>query len=281
MTVGAWSLPAAAQADADALWAAFEEADLAFQDAQAACEDADPATTGGDRTCRGAIEAGLTLADAVEAVLVGAPDVDAETREAAIDLLLTTQQIVGTYLVDVGDCADAVEVLDSVLESPLLGNRRSLERATSRWRGEAEACAADDTPPERVTETPAPEITAEVPAERPGRSPAGYILVGVGVAAVSGAAIWEIALNGDRQDFVTARDSCETDGPCDPIETQRLGDRIDGAKVPTAALYGIGGASLVTGIIVLATSGDRDADAVTVSPSVGLDYAGVRIGARF
>lgn len=281
LTATVWALPASAQTDADALWTAFEEADVAFQDAQAACEEADPATTGGDRTCRDAIEAGLTLADAVEAVLDGVPDVDAETREAAIDLLLTTQQIVGTYMVDVGDCEDAVEVLDAVLESPLLGNRRSLENAASRWRGEAEACRGGHAEPEPIAETPDPEMTAETPIERSGRSPAGYVLVGLGAAAVGGAAIWELALNGDRQDFVDARNSCEGGGPCDPVETQRLADRIDGAKIPTAVLYGVGGASLVTGIIVLATGGGGGEDTLSLSPTVAPDYAGVRFGARF
>ena len=60
-----------------------------------------------------------------------------------------------------------------------------------------------------------------------------------------------------------------------------LADRIDGAKIPTAVLYGVGGASLVTGIIVLASGGGGGEDTVSLSPTLAPDYAGVRFGARF
>ena len=60
------AVPVAAQSG-DEIWDAFDAADVAFQSAQSACEEADTATTGGDRTCRDAIDVGLELVIAVEA----------------------------------------------------------------------------------------------------------------------------------------------------------------------------------------------------------------------
>ncbi|MFT6395824.1 MAG: hypothetical protein ACJAYU_000566 [Bradymonadia bacterium] len=109
----------------DAAWDASEAADLAFQESQQDCDAVDAATTGGDRTCRDAIEDGLHLAAAVEDVLA-IQSLDDDMRESPIDLLLTSQQIVGKYMVDVGDCEAPEDIHSGVLENPLLGNRRRL-----------------------------------------------------------------------------------------------------------------------------------------------------------
>ena len=280
--------PALAQSGEDDAWNAFDAADVAFQSAQSACEEADTATTGGDRTCRNAIDAGLELVAAVEVVLETMTDLDDDTRESAIDLLLTTQQIVGTYMVDVGDCDDALEVLTGVVEHPLLGNRRSLENAASRWQRNAEECAEDTEPvvAEEADETdvsPAVAPTNGEPGTGSGPATAGYVLTGLGAAMVAGAAVWELALSGDRSDFIDARDLCESGHPsCDPGRTEALGNTIDDAKVPTAILYGLGGASVVTGIILIATGNNRDeSDSATLRPMLTRGGAGLTLSTRF
>ena len=217
-------------------------------------------------------------------------DLDADTRESAIDLLLTTQQIVGTYMVDVGDCNDAVDVLAGVLEHPLLGNRRSLENAASRWQRNAQAYALAPEPETVAVATPAPTPTvvdepADASSQGSGPRTAGYVLTGLGAAMVAGAAVWELSLARDRTDFIDARDRCEARSPtCDPATTKALGNRIDDAKVPTALLYGLGGASVVTGIILIATGSprrDEAAPATTLAPLLTRGGAGVTRRTRF
>ncbi len=279
--------PAFADDAEEAAWDAFEAADLEFQGSQLACDEADAQTTGGDRACRNAIEDGLSLARAVGHVLE-LPSLDEDTRESAIDLLLTTQQIVGTYMVDVGDCADAEAILSSVLDNPLLGNRRRLEQATRTWQRDAETCTAEQEllladPNEERVEVQEPVEFAETPDESGSGQTAGYVLTGIGAAAVLAGVGWELALMDDRQDFIDERELCEGGAPqCDPAALQANANTVNGAKLPTGLLYGVGGAALVTGVILLATSGsDSDEPSASITPMLGRTTLGLNVAAEF
>ncbi len=69
---------------------------------------------------------------------------------------------------------------------------------------------------------------------------------------------------------------------CDPAALQANANTVNGAKLPTGLLYGVGGAALVTGVILLATSGsDSDEPSASITPMLGRTTLGLNVAAEF
>ncbi|MFT6395825.1 MAG: hypothetical protein ACJAYU_000567 [Bradymonadia bacterium] len=119
-------------------------------------------------------------------------------------------------------------------------------------------------------------------ASNSGRT-AGYVLTGIGGAAILGAIGWELALMGDRNDFIDQRDLCEAGlARCDTAAFQAQADNVNDAKLPTGLLYGVGGTALLTDVILISTSAsERDEAAVTLTPVLGPGSVGARLSASF
>src|SRR5699024_9931896 len=58
----------------------------------------------------------------------------------AEDSYLTVQQVMGSMMVDIGECRRAIDVLQTLESDPETHDRALLLKATRRWLGKAERC---------------------------------------------------------------------------------------------------------------------------------------------
>lgn len=123
----------------DALWNDFDEAFGRFQDYLAESDEAPAETQTGFRSRVRAIGAAMDVRDLLAALLAG----DSLSQDEALgaqDSFLTVQQVMGSMMVDIGECARAVDVLRTLERNPETQERALLLKGTQRWLGRAERC---------------------------------------------------------------------------------------------------------------------------------------------
>lgn len=121
------------------LWDDFDEAFGRFQDYLAESDEAPAETQTGFRSRVRAIGAAMDVRDLLDALLAG----DSLTKDEALgaqDSFLTVQQVMGSMMVDIGECARAVDVLRTLENNPETHERALLLKGTQRWLGRAQRC---------------------------------------------------------------------------------------------------------------------------------------------
>jgi hypothetical protein len=144
----------------------------------------------------------------------------------------------------------------------------------------APATAAPPPADAKPTAAPLPLDAAPASGGSNLRIPA-FVAFGVGAVGlgVGGYFLWQSADYSKQSDRVFA---CNTRpehcNPAEKAEVLRLVDASSAAKVRSGVAFGIGGAAIVTGIVLLAVSGPSSKDAASatsVTPWVGYQAAGV------
>lgn len=131
--------PDAQSLSEDKLWDDFDEAFGRFQDYLAESDEAPAETQTGFRSRVRAIGAAMDVRDLLDALLSG----DSLSKDEALgaqDSFLTVQQVMGSMMVDIGECARAVDVLRTLESNPETHERTLLLKGTQRWLGRAERC---------------------------------------------------------------------------------------------------------------------------------------------
>lgn len=182
---------------------------------------------------------------------------------------------------DASDLEHAIVVLDEYLrrapegeDSPVLRGRLAAMRATVESRMteqsavEAERARLEEERAALAREAEAARLRAES-AERQvaqTRSPVPWIVGGAGLAILAGAGISALVANGNIADAESACPGhvCPRSGGVDLAEVR---DSVRRPALATDVLLGIGGATLVTGIVLLVTSRDLDDEPPAVSGS--------------
>ena len=143
MIVSASTITSAAPAqNPEALWERYEQVANRFAElnSQTQTEELDPFATRGNRIYRETIDSGQEVISVLLALMALESGITDEDREAALDSLLTTRQLVGVLMVEVEQCREGLAELNSLLEHPGLSVRPILLRGTRRWKARAEAC---------------------------------------------------------------------------------------------------------------------------------------------
>jgi hypothetical protein len=285
-----------AQQDEDALWAAYADAADAYADATERLEEYDVTTTQGDRLHRQAAARAAELFHAVQSLLDADVPLDEDEREALVDTLLTARQVEGTLRIDVGDCEEGRTLLTSVLSHPEIDGRPLVAARAEQWIARADACldvsdpVASSVPIGTSLSPPAEDRPSDVWAEAPPASSSsaarttGIVLASTGAAMLVSAVAWDISMMDDVDQFRTLNASCASldRSGCDSNELLRLRDRIDDAKLPIGALYGVGAAAAITGVVLWIVHRDRGSETgVIATPSVGWGYVGADVHFRF
>ncbi len=264
----------AQDSDLDQLWNAYDEGAQRYDEAVAECDEVDSATTSGDRVCRVSVSAGRELIGVLERLLRADRGLAADEVELLVDHLLTVRQHVASMLVEVGDCDEALALLEELSRDPDLAVRGRLARAVETWRERAAACATPDEeevvvaeveeePAEEVFEPveeepePEPIIVVVAPEEAPRLNDGGggnagpWVLTGLGVAAITAGVGIAIGPYQDAEDDVACFNdygySCHS--VRDENELQAVADRR--ANLNRAASISVVGGSVltVTGIV--------------------------------
>lgn len=280
-------LSASAQDDVDALWTRYEEDSTQFIELQSQCDAGNIEATTTNRICRQAVDAGFQYADTIDALLAADGTLLDDERAALVDGLLTTRQIAASIMVDLGQCQEAVPVLDGLLLHPGTPERPVLEEAVQRWLDNANICIERQEDEARravavdATDAPTPTEGANVTGP--------VLLMAGGGALVVGGFVWDAAMASERSAFDRELDDCRTSAAA--CDQQRLDDakqNIEGARVPIATLVGVGAATAVGGVVwyvVERRSARADDVAVRIRPTRLSDgsrsYYGVRLNARF
>src|SRR5690625_849360 len=123
----------------DTLWGDFDEAFGRFQDYLAESEEAPADTQTGYRSRVRAIGAAMEVRDLLGALLQSG-ELNADEALGAQDSFLTVQQVMGSMMVDIGECQRATKVLRDLENNPDTHERTLLLKGTSRWLAKAERC---------------------------------------------------------------------------------------------------------------------------------------------
>lgn len=123
----------------DQLWDDFDEAFGRFQDYLAESDEAPAETQTGFRSRVRAIGAAMDVRDLLGALLEGG-SLTPDEALGAQDSFLTVQQVMGSMMVDIGECTRAVDVLQTLERNPETRERTLLLKGTQRWLGKAERC---------------------------------------------------------------------------------------------------------------------------------------------
>lgn len=147
------------------------------------------------------------------------------------------------------------------------------------------ALKKDDTPPPPPKQDePPPKVIVE-PDKGSSKVP-GFVLLGVGVAS---AAVGTVLFFGPRQSTIDELEQvCGPDKKC-PASAK---DTSDKGKLYTGiaeAAWGVGGAALITGVILLATSGGKKTNTTALpgttmqwsTAAKGADMGGLSVSGRF
>lgn len=278
----ALALPRGASAQTlDDLWAQYESQTEEFVTLQAECDEGDIQATTTNRLCRSAVSVGFSLAETIEALVERDEELPANDEAALIDGALTTRQIAASILVDLGECEDARERLETLLEDERIAERPNVEDAAQRWLDNANACIAQQVAAQAPEPEPELEPMAAAPIDPPSRT-GPIALIATGSALLVGGIAWDLANLSSMSDFEDLNDACASGLPtCDSIRRDDLRDRLDGAKVPIALLYGVGAATAVSGVIWYAVQGASGRDEVShvgVRPYQAFDGGSTYVG---
>lgn len=289
-----FSAPVLAQTETvDALWETYATQSDALVDLQQRCDEGNIEATTTNRICAQAVEAGFAFGETIEQLLaldITLPEAD---REALVDGLLTTRQVAASIMVDLGQCEEAVPILDALLAEDAVQARPIVAEAAARWRTNATVCITEQQTAAAARERALAEASATpddaAQATETGRRSAGpVVMIATGGALAVGGFAWDLAMTGDRQTFTREFEDCRAGSGCDEAALNDAKQRIDSARVPIGVLVGTGAATAVGGVIWYAIDGRRQRDArtsVRITParmSDGVErYYGVRLRARF
>lgn len=185
-----------------------------------------------------------------------------------------------------GDCKAATRFYKVVIENPATGDEERREART--YLEELGDCSV--TPPEddvvveeqgKPEEQSEPDGQSEVAASEPSEGGSSLGTVGL-VTMVSGGVIVASALALDVASAGLADDFEAAAARGDEAEFNRLSEDIDSRKRAVFALYGVGAAAAVTGVVlwVLADDGE-DAPAVGAAPLITPGGGGLVFEGRF
>ena len=224
-------------------------------------------------------------------------------REQAEQDLFNLQQNLIVLLSDLDRCAEALGQLEEALgDTEILPEGSTEQLATMRTNivdCEARVAAAvvetndpdgtETLPPDETGHTDGPETPPTDGGDPPpavddgeGVNVVAISLIAGGAAIALGGLVWDLALGGTRDDYDALRAECETS--CDQAtyeRVQELQSDLDTGAVGTLVLYGVGGATVVVGTVLLILSLGDDEPPVAVAPSFGPTHAGVVMGFEF
>lgn len=109
----------------------------------------------------------------------------------------------------------------------------------------------------------------------------GHGFLVAGGALLAGAVGHELAMSGDRSDFVELRDACEAGQPCDAETLEDLQGTLQTARILSAILYGAAAASFGTGAgLLIADRPDRPSTTLLIEPAFTSRFAGISMTLR-
>lgn len=279
-----FALSLASTASAQDLWEQYEQESTEFVDLQSRCDGGNIEATTTNRICSQAVQAGVRYAETIETLLASdGSDLSADEQAALVDGLLTTRQIVASVMVDLGQCEEALPVLEQLLAHPDIDDRPVLVEASQRWLDNANACIERQQAPSE--EFAGLGTTAE-PYEP--RLAGPVAMIAGGGALLVGGFVWDAAMASERNAFDEELSNCQTSvALCDRARLGEAKDNIEAARVPIATLVGVGAATAVGGAVwyvVERRRGRADDVSVRVRPvrmSDGVQaYYGLRLRVR-
>lgn len=279
----AFASPATASAqdnvDLDALWDSYAEQSERFVELQTQCDEGNIQGATTNRSCRRAVDQGFELADTISVLVANDDSLSEDERAALLDGMFTTRQIATSIMVDLGDCEQAKPILEALLAQPEMADRPSVAEAAERWLANANQCITEQHA--LVEAETSPSSLVEQP-EAAGRNVGPLLMTAGGGALLAAGAVLDVA---NQSSLRTLRDVRDNGEPClDRCETAL--NRVKGTRVPIALLYGVGGATLVGGVVWMIV--DRGSDSETawqLQPHAtrdgGENFYGISLGGRF
>lgn len=134
-------------------------------------------------------------------------------------------------------------------------NLRIQELKAEKKKREVAAMARPKPP---VAQPPPPVVTKPIRPTSNKQKTAGWVAIGVGVAAAGAGAVFGIQAQGSADDFDSANDLTTKKNARDDGQSQALLADI---------LYGVGAVSAITGVVLLLTADDDDATAWQLGPT--------------
>jgi hypothetical protein len=296
---GVWSAsaqdPGPVANEPDPLETAWTTVLAAVSDLQARLDEIDATdvtTTRGHRLCLEAIAVADTIITNTEFIVANDPTLTSDDVASAWDQALTARQTKGWLQLQAQQCEDAQVTLRELVAHPESASRPLVVEAAERRLAEADACverqqsdavtvaAEANGQSDSASTGEAVLQRSELPPEPRGfRVGHGFLVAGG--ALLAGAVGHELAMSGDRSDFVTLRDACEAREPCDTATLEDLQGTLQAARVISAILYGASAVSFGTGaVLLLADRPDRPATTLLIEPAFTSRFAGISMTLR-
>lgn len=257
--------------------------------------EATPPETPEDTTDTGATEAAKGEAEELSEKAIA--EFSAKNYAGAVELFQQAYELdpqpnylfnIGRVYEEAGEFENAVEHYGKFVKQPgvdLDSREVALERLRV-LRAILEATKEPEAPPEDQPKDPPAEVVEDTPPPQPVDSDAqrkrkvmraaGFGLVGAGAGALIGAAVVGSLAQNDR-DKAFDRDEA------DSLATrQDLLDKSQGKALTADVLYGVGGALLLTGVVLVAVGYSKPkTQRVALTPSFGPSGGGLDLQLRF
>jgi len=296
---GVWSASAQDSGPAigtvDPLETAWTTVLAAVSDLQARLDEIDATdvtTTRGQRLCLEATAVADTIIANTEFIIANDPTLTTDDVASAWDQALTARQTKGWLQLQAQQCEEAQTTLRELVAHPESASRPLMVEAAERRLAEANACMERQQAEAVIAAAPGSgELQAEsdgsaslqgsnLPPEPRGFR-AGHGFLAVGGALLVGAVGHELAMSGDRADFVSLRDLCEAGEPCDASTLEDLRGTLQTARILSGILYSAAAVSLGTGAgLLIADPPDRPATTLLITPAWTSRFAGISMTLR-
>lgn len=234
------------EVDVDALWEQYDVEATEFELKSAECDSGDRSTTRVNRLCREAADLSIALSNTIDSLLVHDDQLTDEDRQLLIDGMLTNRQIAGALWVELGECETAQAILEPLTQHPDIADRPLVEQAAQSRLNDANQCIADAQAPLELELAEAPNKTGPI------------IVLSTGLAIAAAGFVWDMSMLSTISEFNDANEACDPSCGADTDEGRtltRTQDEINDAKPIIGALYGVGGATAIAGVIWLAVQG--------------------------
>jgi hypothetical protein len=296
---GAWQASAQdsepAADDLDPLETAWTTVLAAVSDLQARLDEIDATdvtTTRGHRLCLEAMAVADTIITNTEFIIANDPTLTTDDVASAWDQALTARQTKGWLQLQAQQCEEAQVTLRELVAHPESASRPLVVEAAERRLAEADACVERQQAEAALA---AAQANGEAgsgsdgsglleggelqPEPRGFRVGHGFLVAGG--ALLAGAVGHELAMSGDRSDFVELRDACEAGELCDTATLEELQGTLQTARIISAVLYGAAAVSFGTGTgLLIADRPDRPATTLLIEPAFTSRFAGISMTLR-